>query len=287
MRVLCDGDAKTTGSLNANKVYGDKEISKVDCINHVSKRLYKGIETAKVSSKGTEHHLSGKGRVTKKLQKQLSVSYTQALKDNAPNVDKMQQAVMATLYHRMSTDDQPMHQFCPDGLSSWCRYKQESAQNLPDGSRTYKHKCVLKPQYGKQLIPVYKRLSDKKLLERCIDMKTTNSNECFNGLIWRRVPKHLTTSVQILQIGVSLSVLQFNTGSKGIESVFDHLGLSPGYHHRCYSDTATKVRRKLATKYTSKDTKKQRISKKLINAGLADKYQDKEGTLYEAGGFND
>ena len=82
-RVLCDGDAKTVTTLNNAKIYTDT-IVKEDCGNHVSKRLYNGIEKAKQASKGTKHHLSGKGRITQKLQKQLSVSYGQALKDGAP-----------------------------------------------------------------------------------------------------------------------------------------------------------------------------------------------------------
>ena len=82
-RVLCDGDAKTVTTLNNAKIYTDT-IVKEDCVNHVSKRLYNGIEKTKQASKGTKHHLSGKGRITQKLQKQLSVSYGQALKDGAP-----------------------------------------------------------------------------------------------------------------------------------------------------------------------------------------------------------
>ena len=33
--------------------------------------------------------------------------------------------------------------------------------------------------------------------------------------------------------------------------------------------------------------KKRHISKKLFNAGIADKHQGKEGSVYKTGGFND
>ena len=82
------------------------------------------------------NHLTGRGRITQKLQKQLSVSYAQALKDGAPDVDKMKEAVMASLYHRMSTDDQPQHQYCPRGEDSWCKYQVESSQGIRDEDRT-------------------------------------------------------------------------------------------------------------------------------------------------------
>ena len=87
MSVLCDGDAKTISSLNNEGIYMD-EILKEDCVNHVNKRLYKSIEKAKQDSKGTKHHLSGKGKVTKELRKR-SNSYAKALKDRAPDVKKM------------------------------------------------------------------------------------------------------------------------------------------------------------------------------------------------------
>ena len=162
-RVLCDGDAKTVTTLNNAKIYTDT-IVKEDCVNHVSKRLYNGIEKAKQASKGTKHHLSGKGRITQKLQKQLSVSYGQALKDGAPDVHCMQRAVMASLYHRMSTDANPQHQYCPAGDQSWCKYQVETSQGVLDKDRQYVHKAAIKPEYGEQLLPIYTRLSTPGML---------------------------------------------------------------------------------------------------------------------------
>jgi hypothetical protein len=43
--ILCDGDAKTLSTLNNEQVYGPEiELIKKDCVNHVAKRMYKGIE---------------------------------------------------------------------------------------------------------------------------------------------------------------------------------------------------------------------------------------------------
>ena len=63
--------------------------------------------------------------------------------------------------------------------------------------------CELKPVYGQQLIPLYERLSRPDLSELCKDMHTTNPNES---------PKHLPTSLQILETVVTMSVLEFNYG---------------------------------------------------------------------------
>lgn len=37
--ILSDGDSKTFLSLSKSKIYGDKQIEKEECINHVAKRL--------------------------------------------------------------------------------------------------------------------------------------------------------------------------------------------------------------------------------------------------------
>ena len=71
---------------------------------------------------------------------------------------------------------------------------------------TYKHRCKLKLVYGQQLIPLYEQLSHPDLFERCKDLRTTNSNELYNGQVWRRVPKYLTTSPQVLETGVAFQL---------------------------------------------------------------------------------
>ena len=44
-RILSDGDSKTLTTLNKLKPYGsDVVIEKVDCINHVHKRLDTGLQ---------------------------------------------------------------------------------------------------------------------------------------------------------------------------------------------------------------------------------------------------
>ena len=102
--IVCDGDAKTVAMLNNTKVYGDTEIKKEDCVNHVAKRMFKGIEvlilmnfwfsfysrffhqTLRKKLSGTKNSISGngKGKVTAKVQAKLSGYYANQLKINAP-----------------------------------------------------------------------------------------------------------------------------------------------------------------------------------------------------------
>ena len=42
--IICDGDTDSVKAINAKKPYGDIEIVKQDCINHVGKRMFKNLK---------------------------------------------------------------------------------------------------------------------------------------------------------------------------------------------------------------------------------------------------
>ena len=65
-QLLCDRDRKTVSALNNDEVYGSIPIVKSYCINHVNKHLYNGIEQLKQVSRNTSHHLTGRGRITRR-----------------------------------------------------------------------------------------------------------------------------------------------------------------------------------------------------------------------------
>ena len=72
--------------------------------------------------KKNKHGLDGKGKLTGKLIDQLSVYFGEAIRDNCGSVEKMQNAIWATFYHKSSTDKRPQHHKCPPGADSWCKY---------------------------------------------------------------------------------------------------------------------------------------------------------------------
>ncbi|CAN7939283.1 unnamed protein product [Ixodes hexagonus] len=115
--VLCDGDSKAFTHVSGLDLY-DKNIHKEDCVNHVAKRMYAGLEKLKKAKKG----LGGKGKLTHVVMKKLTNYYACALKDNAPDVVKMQRAIFASLFRIYSTDVG-----CPDGEDSWCHYNRHKA----------------------------------------------------------------------------------------------------------------------------------------------------------------
>jgi hypothetical protein len=281
--ILCDGDAKTVKKLNDLEVY-EETIVKEDCINHVAKRMWTGIEKLKQKLKGTPHSITGKGKVTEKVQKKLCNYYASALKDNAPNVKAMQRGVYASLEHMMSTDEKPCHKNCPLGPTSWCHYQRESAT----GEERRKHSPGIKKIDGDRLLELYARMSDSGLLERCTRMGTQNANECFNGTIWRRCPKEEPASLKTIETAVAMATLEFNGGSQAFGSVLQQLGIDcVGQNLELYMRHATIQRKRSAQRQSTPAAKTSRKRKKLVKAGLADDRNEREGVLYGSGCFND
>jgi len=66
--------------------------------------------------------LSGRGKLTGKLIDDLSIYYGLAIRRNHDSIEKMKNDIWATLYHKLSTDENPQHDKCPSGLESWCSW---------------------------------------------------------------------------------------------------------------------------------------------------------------------
>ncbi|GBM16058.1 hypothetical protein AVEN_163104-1 [Araneus ventricosus] len=96
----------------------------------------------------------------------------------------MHQAIWAVFMHKLSTDKNPQHGFCPIGEDSWRGFKKAEAT----GS-TYKYKNNLPVSVVEAMRPVFRDLSHPDLLKKCVHGNTQNPNESVNNVIWSRVPK--------------------------------------------------------------------------------------------------
>ena len=94
-------------------------------------------------------------------------------------------AIWGGLMHRCSTDEAPQHQYCPAGANSWCKWQQVRAGIRP----SYEHKPAIPKAVFDVLKPIYVKLSERQLLERCLMDATQNSNESFNAIVWSMCPK--------------------------------------------------------------------------------------------------
>ena len=111
----------------------------------------------------------------------------------------MKQDISAILRHRLSTDENPNHSLCPDGVDAWCKYKRNPLQ--------YKHTNPLPNAAAVHIKPVFDRLSKDKLLNRCVEGYTQNAAESFTNLLWHFCPTNTVVGMVPLNISKSFAVI--------------------------------------------------------------------------------
>ena len=87
------------------------------------------------------------------------------------------------------------------------------------GTSVYVNKPGIPVKIREILKPMFRALSDDKLLEKCMHRKTQNNNECLNMVIWKRCPKDVYVGQNALEMGVCSAILSFNDGISSIVSV--------------------------------------------------------------------
>ena len=308
VNYIGDGDSKSFSHINSVEPYGpDITLKKLECVGHVQKRM--GTALRKHKHKLGKKKLSdgksigGQKRLTDKKIDKLQIYYGLAIRRNKNDLPAMKREVMAGLYHSASTDSKPQHQFCPPGSDSWCGWQLEVAERekmVPVGMTTryskrqqqttkmdnaYVHKDPLPAAIVDELLPIYERLSDSKLLEKCLDGFTQNSCESVNSLIWSRCPKHTSTGKISLDFGVADAVSQFNDGKMSHSDMLKHLGISSG-KHSCEGLQKRNQRRISQSKRSAtKLSLKMRQSKRQQKKTQEEHDRAVEGIVYEAGEF--
>ena len=131
-------------------------------------------------------------------------------------------AVWATFFHKVSTDDKPLHNMCS---IEWCTYlKAEAARTLD----SYKHKNPLPKAVMLAIKLVYSDLAHSRLLVKCLHGKTLNINETFSNVIWTRVPINVFVGRKTFEFGVHDAVVTFNVGNAGRLSILEDLRVKLG-----------------------------------------------------------
>ncbi|GFY20539.1 retrotrans_gag domain-containing protein [Trichonephila clavipes] len=137
------------------------------------------------------------------------------------SVKEMRKAIWAVWGHSCSTDDEPMHWFCPTNPNTWCKYNAAINNNL----QNYKHKPSVAKAVRDVIKPVFADLSHPALLKKCLGGKTQNPNESLNSLIWKFCPKTIGSSLQIAEIAANLATSVFNDGNQILISILEKFGL--------------------------------------------------------------
>ena len=193
-----DGDSSSFGEVKESlqKKYGDNyPVTKEDCQGHIQKRMgtnlrsYKNKAKGKVLSDGGT--VGGKGRLTDVAIDTLQNYYGVAIRKNQNNLVSMKSAIWAIYYHSILGDQSELldeqHRYCPKSSTSWCRYQADQINN----TSTYNQSRCLPSVFRKELKSIFERLSDEKLLKRCLRGYTQNQNESLNNLLWSKCPKRI------------------------------------------------------------------------------------------------
>ena len=207
--------------------------------------------------------------------------YDIAIRSNKGNLTKMKQDILASVFHCASSESNLWHDYCEKGPQSWCSYQRDKV----NGTKTYLPGVGLPRAIIEDIKPIYKDLSNDKLLNGCLDGITQNQNECFNGYVWNRLPKTKYVGFENFKFGLYDAVAIFNMGRQATLSIIEKMSISPG-KYTIEGCSKMNEMRLYNAQYKNKDVSKK--TRKVIRGrkkSKTDSIIEKEGKTYEAGGF--
>ena len=210
----------------------------------------------------------------------LQSLYSKAIREHPGDLEGMRKACWAVYYHYVSTDQDPQHHHCPDGVDSWCLYQKALArgQEIPPTN------TLIPGDYAARMKAVWEDLCADSLLNRCLLGATQNRNESFNSLVWSRCSKVDFSGRNSVQIATSLAVLAFNSGKKAMVGFMESLGIEPGPLCNAYFESRDRTRLQQACYVGSAGLKQRRISKRRGEKQREEEHVAAEGDTYAAGG---
>ncbi|XP_078352971.1 uncharacterized protein LOC144637766 [Oculina patagonica] len=191
-------------------------LLKKDCVGHLQKRIGRRLRDLKNAYKGRKlpdvKTLGGKDRLTDKridlFQKTLRESHQKQQKHGRD--EEMKRAIWAILYHSASSEDNPQHQYCPEGETSCCGWQRDQVKRTND----YKHKSPLAPAVV-------------EVIKMCLEGATQNQNESLNSVVWSLCPKESFAGLTTVETACAMAVSRFNDGSHTSVYIITNCGLNP------------------------------------------------------------
>lgn len=205
---------------------------------------------------------------------QIQKYYGLAIKRNcSTSVHEMYESIWAEFYHLMSSNEDPKHGLCPDDDTTWCKYRLALKQKEYDHNQHFH----LPADVMNFIKPIFKDLSDKSLLEKCLKGKTQNLIESFNNIIWTHIPKAVFVGLRTLKLGVDMAVCSFNDGGVGLCKIVQTCGLKLGNHLISTIERFDRLRIRKSEKALDELEKKIRQHQNLMKRKLEDKFEEEEG----------
>ena len=284
--LVSDGDSKAHSLILKAQPYGEIEVEKKDCIGHVQKRMGSALRNLKTKYRGQKlsdgKTIGGQKRLTDTLMNSLQNYYGDAIRKSVGNVERMVKSVQATLLHLNSTDETPRHQICPEGKDSWCAFQAAKAK-----SEEYHHTNEPIPEAIVHLLkPIYARLGDRALLEKCVDGYTQNANESLHSLIWKLCPKVLHLGKVEVDTACALAVCAWYDGMSSCKAIAEGLGVPLTKFAISSLQRKDIARVKKARYRASVKARLLRRKSRRRRKGLNDKHHTTEGVMYSPGGFD-
>lgn len=310
-----DGDSKTFSNLVDSNPYTDFIVKKLECVLHVGKRMFRRLKEAKktltearkikkkqeekIKKEQEEKEKESKKKaaeppkkrrkkgdppvekpvktadLTGKTMKEMSLFYSLAIQNNPDSIEKMKRDILAGYYHRISTNENPLHQYCSE---DWCKFLQYKREG-----KSFNHKPALSQEVQDVVLPVFTSLTDDELLSRCLGGNTQNNNESLNAMIWCLAPKHLWHGKSTVEIASWISVSVFNEGSATLLKMLDVMDVDTGPIARKFVSQRDKTRIKRAERSSSEQSKEARIAKKKDVQAAEEAYEQAYGLLYGPG----
>ena len=284
-----DGDSKSYSTVSKACPYGPSVfIEKEECTSHITKRLGTGLREIVRSCKGKKladgKGIGGQGRLTIKRIDTLQNFYGFAIRSNKGNAKAMAKATQAILKHYSSTTDEPKHDDCPAGDTSWCSYQRDQAT----GKSTHKEiKNPLPKAVVEKIQTLFDRLGNENFLAACERCKTQNVNEAYHNVVWSLAPKSQYNSPYETKLAVYLATLTFNQGShETFRSVCTALDLDVSNNMKNQWRLLDNVRFRHKTRKSSEKFKSRRRVLKKERSKKLDAFVRKEGIQYKSGEFS-
>jgi hypothetical protein len=104
-------------------------------------------------------------------------------------------------------------------------------------------------------------------------------------MIWNKCPEGIFVGGDVLEFGVYDAVAHFNMGSRPATCIMQELDLEPGCFFEEGKNNADEVQIGKAEHREKAEVKKQRKVLRGQKKKKEDKSEQKEGKIYEAGGF--
>ena len=223
-----------------------------------------------------------KCRLTDSVIDKLQNYFGIALRSNVGDLQKMQDAILASLFHVASSENDNFHVYCPKTYDSWCQYQRDAINN----TNLYTPGTGISNDVIAAIKPVYAELTKPEILQKYLHGLTQNPNESFNSTIWERVQKTVYCGLDTLELAVFDAVANYNYGRKATLGIFERFKYYiSGVYATTMCNMLNKRRKYNASLHNEPSAKKRRKVLRGVKIKESDKHFLTEVKSYEAGGF--